>query len=400
MPNRLRQVSLLLRRWQSAKDCRRVLNDFSEWQDLQHRLPAPSPSEERLLIIRLDDIGDYLLFRNQLRMYKQSPRWQKHVVTLLGNVSWEPIFSEFDASAVDHTVWVDKREYLVNSSYRWNLWDTLRRRGFGIAIAPSRTRPLLLDDLCMLAAAPLRNMGSANTHIHSRWNQISDALYQQVFTPSDTTVHEFDFNAQFSAWASGLRYEARRPRLDSRFDQPDPNPYIVCFVGASVRSRRWPVKRWIEFIDLYRRHYSSRVILAGHTAAEVEMARTIRERTGTESIAGSASLLEFLRWVAGAEAVLTNDTMAAHLSATVNRPTVIIANGVHYTRFTEYSNAGIENVMTVYPDVFNRMRERSARVSYNYPDAVSADIASIKASAVFEKLQAVLNTSGSAIPHG
>jgi len=28
--------------------------------------------------------------------------------------------------------------------------------------------------------------------------------------------------------------------------------------------------------------------------------------------------------------------------------TVIIANGVQYTRFTEYSNAGIENVMTVY----------------------------------------------------
>jgi ADP-heptose:LPS heptosyltransferase len=376
------------------------LNDFGEWKDLQHRLPAPSPSEERLLIIRLDDIGDYLLFRNQLRMYKRSPRWQKHVVTLLGNVSWEPIFSEFDASAVDHAVWVDKREYLVNSSYRLNLWDTLRRRGFGIAIAPSRTRPLLLDDLCMLAAAPLRNMGSANTHIHPRWNQVSDALYQQVFTPSDATVHEFDFNAQFTAWASGLRYEGRRPRLDSRFDQPDPNPYIVCFVGASVRSRRWPVKRWIEFIDLYRRHYSSRVILAGHTAAEVEMARTIRERTGTESIAGTASLLEFLRWVAGAEAVLTNDTMAAHLSATVNRPTVIIANGVHYTRFTEYSNAGIENVMTVYPDVFNRIRNRSARVPYNYPDAVSADIASIKASAVFETLQTVLNISSSAIPHG
>jgi ADP-heptose:LPS heptosyltransferase len=376
------------------------LNDFGEWKDLQHRLPAPSPSAERLLIIRLDDIGDYLLFRNQLRMYKRSPRWQRHAVTLLGNVSWEPIFSEFDASAVDHTVWVDKREYLANSSYRLNLWDTLRRRGFGIAIAPSRTRPLLLDDLCMLAAAPLRTMGSANTHIHSRWNQISDALYQQLFTPSDATVHEFDFNAQFTAWASGLRYEGRRPRLDSRLDQPDPNPYIVCFVGASVRSRRWPVKRWIEFIDLYRRHYSSRVILAGHTAAEVEMARTIRERTGTESIAGTASLLEFLRWVAGAEAVLTNDTMAAHLSAAANRPTVIIANGVHYTRFTEYSNAGIENVMTVYPDVFNRIRKRGARVSYNYPDAVSADIASIQASAVFEKLQAVLNVSSSAVPHG
>jgi hypothetical protein len=67
---------------------------------------------------------------------------------------------------------------------------------------------------------------------------------------------------------------------------------------------------------------------------------------------------------------------------------------------SEYSNAGIENVMAVYPDVFNRIRKHRARVSYNYPDAVSADIASIKASAVFEKLQTVLNLSSSAIPNG
>ena len=400
MSIRLRQVSLLFRRWRSGQEGRRLFNDFSEWKDLQHRLPAPCPSEERLLIIRLDDIGDYLLFRNQLRMYKQSPRWQNHVITLLGNISWKPIFSEFDASAVDDTAWVDKKEYLGSASYRLSLWDALRRRGFGTAIAPSRTRPLLLDDLCMLAAAPLRNMGSANTHIHPLWNQISDGLYQQVFMPSDATIHEFDFNAQFTAWATGLQYEGRRPRLDSGSDLPNPSPYIVCFVGASVRSRRWPVKRWVEFIELYRRHYSNRVILAGNTAVEIEMARTIRERTGTESIAGTASLLEVLRWVAGAEAVLTNDTMAAHLSATVNRPTVIIANGVNYTRFTEYSNAGIENVVTVYPDVFNRIRKRRARVSYNYPDAISADIASIKARAVFEKLQTVLRISHPAVPHG
>jgi hypothetical protein len=82
--------------------------------------------------------------------------------------------------------------------------------------------------------------------------------------------------------------------------------------------------------------------------------------------------------------------MAAHLSASVNRPTVIIANGVNYTRFTEYTMAGVDNVVTVYPDVFNRKRKNTGWVSYNYPDAVSADIASIKASVVFDKLQTVL----------
>jgi ADP-heptose:LPS heptosyltransferase len=242
----------------------------------------------------------------------------------------------------------------------------------------------------MLAAAPLRNLASANTHIHPPWNRISDSLYQQRFKPSDTAIHEFDFNGQFAAWATEHRYEGRRPEFDTWFAPPQIGPYVLCFVGASTRSRRWPVKRWTEFIELYRRHYPSRVILAGHTAAEIEMASAIRERTGAESIAGTVSVLALLRWVAGAQAVLTNDTMAAHLSASVNRPTVIIANGVNYTRFTEYTMAGVDNVVTVYPDVFNRKRKNTGWVSYNYPDAVSADIASIKASVVFDKLQTVL----------
>jgi ADP-heptose:LPS heptosyltransferase len=390
MPPSLRQVSVLRRRWQSAQDGRRVLRLFSEWKDLQRQLPVPCPFENKLLIVRMDDIGDYLLFRNQLRMYKRSPRWKDYVITLMGNTSWQPIFSEFDAAGVDDTVWVDKHEYLSSASYRLNLWELLRRRGFGTVIAPSRTRPLLLDDLCMLAAAPLRNVGSANTHIHSDWNQVSDSLYQQLFRPDETAIHEFEFNGQFAAWASDLRYEGRRPELNSCFVPPQKGPYILCFVGASTRSRRWPVKRWIEFIELYRRHYSSRVILAGNTPVEIEMARAIGQRTGAESIAGTASILGFLQWVAGAQAVLTNDTMAVHLSASVNRPTVIIANGVNYARFTEYASAGIENVATVYPDVFNRIRKRTERVSYNYPDAVTADIASITAQTVFDNLQTVL----------
>jgi ADP-heptose:LPS heptosyltransferase len=117
------------------------------------------------------------------------------------------------------------------------------------------------------------------------------------------------------------------------------------------------------------------------------MAKTIEEHTDSESIAGKVSLLELLDWVAGAQSVLTNDTMAAHLSASCDRPTVIIANGVNYMRFTDYDKAGIDNVTTIYPAVFNRRRERSGPFAYHYTDAVSADIASIRADVVLEKLE-------------
>ena len=392
-----RHVSLFLRKFDSAKDRRRVLKRFPLWKALQDGLPPPRRCSKTLLLIRLDDIGDYLLFRNQLSMYKNSSRWMDHKITLLGNDSWRALFELLDKDAVDDTIWVNKNQYLECADYRLEIWRRLRQEGFQTVISASRTRPLLLDDLCMLAAGPVNSLGSQNTNVHARWNRISDSLYSSLFKPSRALMHEFNFNAEFAEWASGIRYCGTRPRIEGRFSRPVAGPYIICFVGASTRSRRWPIKRWIEFVKLHRRYYFSKVFLAGNSKAERRMVRIIQERTGADSIAGTVALSELLHWVAGAEAVVTNDTMAAHMGASLSRPTVIVANGVNYMRFSEYVNAGIEHVATVYPEVVNRRRKRVGDGQYAYSETVTADIASIKAATVIDSLRGLLEGQMTAV---
>jgi ADP-heptose:LPS heptosyltransferase len=99
--------------------------------------------------------------------------------------------------------------------------------------------------------------------------------------------------------------------------------------------------------------------------------------------------------VAGAKAVITNDTMAAHLGVSCNRPTLIIANGVNHARFTEYEGAGIAGVATVYPDFFNRRRQRFGDIRLNYEDVVTADIHSIEARTVVDRLAQLLAAQAS-----
>ena len=389
MSMKIRWVSVVQRKLRAVKERKRILRDFADGRELQRRLapPAPAPAAKKLLVIRLDDIGDYLLFRNQLAMYKRSAHWQDYSVTLLGNSSWKPIFDACDAAAVDDTLWVDKSKYLADDTYKMEIWARLRAGAFETVIAPSRTRPLVLDDLCMLAAAPTHTIGCINTYVHPQWNRVSDVLYQRLFEPLDTTIHEFHFNAQFAAAICGIRDEGTRPHIDTRLTPPLPQPYIICFVGANTRSKLWPVHRWIEFINLYLDNSSDRVIVAGASPAEIATAALIERHTAATSIAGKASLCEFLGWVAGARAVITNDTMAAHLGASCDKPTVIVANGVNFRRFTEYAAAGIERVATVYPQVFLRKRRRNPRLAYNYTDAVSADMASITAATVYKALE-------------
>ena len=117
--------------------------------------PAPPRFHNRLLIVRLDDIGDYLLFRNQLGAYRESERWKDHTITLLGQCGLERnLRCPWTARTSMMVIWVNKRDYLLDANYRLGIWTRLRAGGFATVIAPSRTRPLLLDDLCVSAGGP------------------------------------------------------------------------------------------------------------------------------------------------------------------------------------------------------------------------------------------------------
>jgi ADP-heptose:LPS heptosyltransferase len=383
----LRQVSLIRRKADSAKDRRRVIQNFNRWAAAQSELPAVRHRDRTLLLIRLDDIGDYLLFRNQLSAYKKSARWTSYRITLLGNEAWRDLFTALDQPTVDDTIWINKNQYLKNAAYRLAIWKQLRAAGFESVVAPSWTRPLLLDDLCTLAAAPLHSFGSFNTNVHDCWNRLSDSCYTSLFEPSRPLMHEFDFNAEFSTWISGYRYPGNRPSIEPRPAVLGRGAYTICFVGASIGSRRWSANRWIEFIKLYRQQFSGRIIVAaGSGKSELQIVEKIQQQTGAEAITRK-SLCEMLDWVAGAQAVITNNTMAAHMSASLNRPTVIVTNGINYMRFSEFKHSAITQVVAVYPELFLRRRKRLGDGPYAYHETVTADIVSIRAVTVIEALK-------------
>src|SRR5450432_1372000 len=117
MPNLFRSVSLLLRLRQAKKAVKRILDCFDRWKKEQEGLPARVINGKKMLIIRLDDIGDYLLFRNNLLVYKDSPRWSGHEIVLLGNSVWAGLFELLDRGTADRAIWVDKGKYARDASY-------------------------------------------------------------------------------------------------------------------------------------------------------------------------------------------------------------------------------------------------------------------------------------------
>ena len=381
----LRFFSILLRKIKSNKKEIKLLKQFAFWKEEQQQFSGNNNVTGKLLIIRIDDIGDYILFRNFLNYYKKTERWKNYSLTLLGNIVWKDLFEELDATAVDSVMWMDKKQYFNSEDYRKKIWAELQIQGFEIAVCPSRTRPLLLDDLCALATGAKTMIASKNTFIYASWNTLSDSFYNELFIP-DNIAHEFYYNSSFTSWCCKIDISMAKPEININKIK---TPNIICFIGASAKSKRWIAQRWIELINLIKTEKNYNIFIAGGNA-DIATADRIALATNKNNIAGKTSLNEIISLIANASAVITNDTMAAHAAVACNTPAIIIANGNNYYRFTDYSTFGLKNVITIYPAIFFK-RLKNKKTNLIHYDAVSSDIQTISADEVFKSLQKILS---------
>ncbi len=161
-----RFVSILIRKVSDKRNIHRQLRKYNSYLNTINQLPAPEVSHGKLLIIRLDGIGDYLLFRNFLALYQSSPKWKNYHITLLGEQSWKNIYDTFDSDSTDETIWINKHKYLNDESYRNEVYSLLRQKRFEVVICPCRTRPFLVDDLLVKATGAFKIFGVKNTYKH------------------------------------------------------------------------------------------------------------------------------------------------------------------------------------------------------------------------------------------
>ncbi len=381
-----RFISVLQRKRRFRKDEQQTLLLFHHHTKTIETLPSYQVQQKKLLIIRLDDIGDYLLFRNTLPAYKQSARWKDFHITLLGNEAWKEWFALWDQSTVDEAIWVNKKEYLQNDHYKQQLWLQLRQEGYEAVICPSFTRPILLDDLCRLATGAATAIGFDNFTPHKQWKETSDELYSELFQPEMVT-HEFFINQQFAGWCCGVQLNLQRPFVFAA-KKTTCQSYIACFMGASTKSRRWTKKRWIELVHLINQNYSLSTKIIG-IADQKKEAIEIAAKTKAKAVTNT-SLTDVIDVVNNAALVIANDTMMAHLAVSCNVPLVIVSGGNNFTRFTVYEEAGVKNVCAVYPDLVNKKRKTSGDAALHNHIVITADMASIKATKVLAAVKKLL----------
>jgi len=309
-----------------------------------------APDARRVLVVRNDSIGDYLLYRPWLRRLSIEVRRRGQRLTLLANALWAPLALAWDGDLVEEVISFQAARFMTDLAYRADILRQVGARGFGEVVYPLHVREAAVENFIRFLQAPVR-VASQGEHRTGPWFALLDAGYTRLLPSTRAVLFEYDRNREFfENWlGSALEpapLEAAPLALPaSAMAAATPaTPYIVLFPGASAKQKRWPTGHFAQLSQALHQAAGGRyqLVLAG-SPADAELASQITQAAGPAvpllDKCGQTDLPGLAALVAGASLLISNDTVAAHLAAQAGTPCLVLLMGENYGKFFPYPPA-------------------------------------------------------------
>lgn len=292
-----------------------------------------------LLVVRMDGIGDMVLFRTSLEHYAEVFGVDKSEITVLGCESWGDITTE---------VFADYRVLIINEHAfaRWPLyrfWVSLKVRALNPAVSVCDSylrRAMMADSLVWVSGAP--KAISSLPFIGERTRP--EYLYylsqvDKVVPTGDYPTHEIIRHYNFLSAISGREIKPEASHISWRDTLPlkDLIPpgvsYAVLNPGSNEYGRRWPLAKYQKLAaSLVER--GLHVVFVGGGGERPGVIDTGDGRI--IDLIGKTNLQQLLDLMNHAQLVVSNDTGPAHLSIALGTPTLVVVGGGHFGCFVPY----------------------------------------------------------------
>ena len=278
-------------------------------------------SIERILVIKLSALGDFVLALAAMKKIRQAHA--KAHITLLTTPPFEalaktcPYFNAVDTGGrpTGLSAWLSLRSRIKAANYA-RVYDLQTSSASNRVFQILRPSPPPWSGIAFGCALPHTN--PLRNGMHTLERQADQLKYAGIWDDAPTepgTAPTPDLSWILQAAA------AERPRsVGNR-----PRPYVM-FVpgGASHRlDKRWPVEHYAELARiLYSRGFDI-VIIGG--PQEAELAHTIQRTTPrARDLTGRTDFASVARLGANAALAVGNDTGPLHLAAAAGAPTIVL----------------------------------------------------------------------------
>lgn len=310
------------------------------------RIPA-----KRVLIIKTDAIGDYILFRNFLEILHASSKFKNHRVTLLGNELWKDLALKYDSAFVDDFIFTTVEDLYFSPLKTLKLGWRIFRSNYAVVLQPSSTRLLMTDGLAALTAAKeVIGFESDYEGILPKYKLKTDQFYSLRLALPPFIDFEFERSKYFFETVLSEKLSINGPSIPYEKAAGD---YLVIFPGAGKLTRTWDPEKFIGLIKLIRQHSAKAIYLAGN-CAETGTAAYITENLPSGNVinlVGKTALPELVRLIGNAALVIANETSALHIAAATQTRSVCVLGGGHFGRFAPYPQHIESRPLCVYQEM-------------------------------------------------
>ena len=361
---------------------------YDYWLLREKKLAVP----KTMLLIKVDAIGDYVIFRNFIECIKNSKKYKDYSITLCGNIIWKDVAEKFDANFVDEFIWIDKNNFVSNKKYRKNILNLIRNRGFEIAVQPTYSREFLYGDAIMRASGSRKRIGNSgdSTNINRLSKFIFNQFYTDLLIADNDTLFEFYRNKEFFEEFLGEKILLDKPDFNLPKNTVS-KKYAVIMPGTSLLINRWDSAKYAEIVMYLHKKYDMRIFIAGGDQ-DIITAQEIVARTYAipiEIVAGK-KLDEFIKLVSNASILISNETSAVHIGVATNTPTVCISRGSRFGRFDPYPKKIFNNIAYAYPPEIKNCSNDFDYLCKAYKNKSNLDINKITVTEVIDIINGIL----------
>ncbi|MBR1769427.1 MAG: glycosyltransferase family 9 protein [Bacteroidales bacterium] len=311
----------------------------------------PSKKEDAILIVRSDNLGDFLLFLDTAKEYKKQSN--KKIILLCKN-SVKLIAERF--SFFDEIINFDEKSLLYKPLYRLKFFLRLRQREFSIAVNPVFSRDYFLNDLTIrnIKAEKKTAFDGDYTNTVSRLrffgfsdkkkNDIKRSLkakankfYSEILIADNENKSELNRNAEFLEKFFNIKYSSSVFSLPFEIERKEnlPEDYALIFIGGSSKNKIWQEENFAQLI----KNIDKEIVICGDKN-DVSVSKNIISLVGKGKkildLTGKTSLWELFAVINQASFMVSNDTVASHIAPIVKTPSVVILPGAFFGRFHPY----------------------------------------------------------------
>jgi ADP-heptose:LPS heptosyltransferase len=354
--------------------------------------------KKNILLIRLDAIGDYVLFRNYIEILKKSKKYKNYKITLIGNIAWKNLAEELDSQFIDEFIWIDNKKFNKNLIYRYKKLKEITSKGYEILIHPTYSRNFFVGDNIVKIINAKEKIGSVGdlSNIRKWQKRISDKYYTKLIPAKNEIMFEFYRNREFFENLLGEKINLQKPFIKLKPKKLDfnlPENYAILFIGASAKFRKWDIKNFVEIGKFLKENYGYEIVLCGGPL-DREDAIIFKKYADYEYIdlVGKTSLIDFLYVIYNGKLMIANETSAPHFAVALEMTNIfVIYNGTHFGRFTPYPKEIAPNYHVIYHPEIEKNLENYKKLSNSYGYGSNLNINEISIESVENKIKKVLN---------